>query len=270
MTSAGRGDPGALKRSEIMGLANQYIGVSGGYLGDFTYRTHAEFYAEYCDLEVDLADHQGTTRERFMEILSGLSTTDQAKMLRGALRRFPTGAVGAPATRTVEARRQFEQIASRIEAGQLVRGPAPDLTSDVVRRALADAEHLIGSSGAPSAVDRAHTALHGYLIAACDAAGIPYPEEPAMTALFKLLRRNHPALHQHGARASDIEHVLNACASIIDAMNPVRNKASVAHPNATLLGDEEARLVINVARTLLTYVDDRLRSSGATEETSRS
>jgi len=39
------------------------------------------------------------------------------------------------------------------------------------------------------------------------------------------------------------------------ALLPVRNRASVAHPNAELLGEPEARLVINVGRTLLDYLD---------------
>jgi hypothetical protein len=28
----------------VVRVVNDYIGVSGGYLGDFTYRTHQEFY----------------------------------------------------------------------------------------------------------------------------------------------------------------------------------------------------------------------------------
>jgi hypothetical protein len=34
----------------IIKIVNRYIGVEGGYLGDFTYRNHREFYPEYCDL----------------------------------------------------------------------------------------------------------------------------------------------------------------------------------------------------------------------------
>ena len=44
---------GGLTDAEIVRIVNRYIGVSGGYLGlpdRFTYRTHADFYAEYCDL----------------------------------------------------------------------------------------------------------------------------------------------------------------------------------------------------------------------------
>jgi hypothetical protein len=39
------------------------------------------------------------------------------------------------------------------------------------------------------------------------------------------------------------------------SLNPIRNNASVAHPNEELLNKEEAMLVINVTRTLLHYLD---------------
>ena len=52
--------------------------------------------------------------------------------------------------------------------------------------------------------------------------------------------------------------VLNASASILDALLPVRNQGSMAHPNAELLGEPEARLIINVGRTLLNYLDAKL------------
>lgn len=72
------------------------------------------------------------------------------------------------------------------------------------------------------------------------------------------LRSGHPKLADLGPRAQDVEKVLNSCASILDALLPVRNRASVAHPNAELLGEPEARLVINVGRTILDYLDARL------------
>jgi hypothetical protein len=72
----------SLTPQKVMKVVNRYIGVSGGYLGDFSYRTHAEFYPEYCDLDIDANTYSGTTRERFIEILSSRSPRDQAKILR--------------------------------------------------------------------------------------------------------------------------------------------------------------------------------------------
>ena len=93
---------GGLTEAEIVRIVNRYIGVSGGYLGlpdRFTYRTHAEFYAEYCDLSVDLSPFEGTTRETFMAALASLSSRDQAKVLRGLIERFPPDERGAPTSR---------------------------------------------------------------------------------------------------------------------------------------------------------------------------
>ena len=116
-------------------------------------------------------------------------------------------------------------------------------------------EALIQTSGAVSGVDRIHTTLHGYLRAACDVEDIVYGKDDSMTKLFKLLRQHHPALQELGSRSQDIERILQSSASIMDALNPIRNNASVAHPNEDLLNKEEAMLVINIVRSLLHYLD---------------
>lgn len=241
-----------------MRVVNRWIGVSGGYLGDFSYRTHSDFYPEYCDLDIDPYSVDGTTRERFISILGSLPPHDQAKVLRGVIERFPVTATDRPASRNDTSLAELNAIIQRLDGVAIERSATPRITSEIVTRALADAEALIASTGATSAVDRVHTAMHGYLIAVCGAAAVTPPSDASMTALFKLLRREHPKLSDLGPRSEEITKVLNACASILDAMNPVRNRASVAHPNQQLLADDEARLVISVSRTLLNYLDAKL------------
>lgn len=138
--------------------------------------------------------------------------------------------------------------------------PSTSVTIAVVERAISDAEILIYSSGATSAVDRIHTALHGYLLAVCDKAGILYGNDPSITELFKLLRQHHPSLQNLGPRSADIVKILRAFSSILDALNPLRNQASVAHPNLNLLEEKEAMLVINAAKTVLHYLNAKLES----------
>jgi len=138
-----------------------------------------------------------------------------------------------------------------------VASPAPKITSQVVETAIKDAEHLIQSRGAVNGLDRVHTTLHGYLLAACDDAGLIYGADPGVTDLFKLLKQ-HPALQATGPRAGDIDKILKAFSIVLDAMNPLRNRASLAHPNPTLLNEPEAMLVINAVRTILHYLDAKL------------
>jgi hypothetical protein len=244
-----------LARSEIMRLVNRYIGVQGGYLADFSYGSHADFYVDYCDLDIDPFQFEGTTRYRFIEILSTRSPRDQAKIIRGILEKYPPG---SDPRRTPELAAHFAEIASRLERGPMVQAPASLATSAVVRRAIDDVETLLAAGGPTSCVDRVHTALHGHLRHLCQAEGIEFTDDDTTVALLKKLRRDHPRLQDLGTREQDIQKVLNSAGNILDALNPVRNRASVAHPNTDLLGVEEARLVINIGRTLLSYLDEKL------------
>lgn len=76
-----------LTRIEIMKIVSREIGVARGFLGDYSDRTHADFYPEYCDLEIDPNMIEGTTRERFIAIIGNQSPRDQAKIVRGVLDR---------------------------------------------------------------------------------------------------------------------------------------------------------------------------------------
>lgn len=130
--------------------------------------------------------------------------------------------------------------------------------SEVVRRALFDAKELIRSTGAVSAVDRVHTALHGYLRDICDEESLVYPKDPSVQQLYKLIRTNHTAFSAAGPHEEDIKKISNSMAAALDAVNTLRNHASVAHPNEDLLDDVDATLVVNAARTLFNYVNSKI------------
>jgi hypothetical protein len=245
-----------ISRKEIFRLVNGYIGVSGGYLGDFSYRTHEEFYPEFCDLDINPSEIEGTTRQRFVAILERSSPDIQARIVRGILRKYPAGSAE---NRTGELHDELQRIAQRLE-GAPVAAAAPAITSETVARAIRDAEALIRESGATSGVDRIHTVLHGYLIAVCDSAGIEHPEDASLPRLLFLITKGHPKLQDRGPRADDVLKILRSFAAVVDALHPVRNKASLAHPNKLLLPEPEAMLVINAARTILNYLDAKLSS----------
>jgi predicted RNA-binding protein Jag len=243
-----------LTLGEILKLVNEYIGVSSGYLGDFTYRSHQEFYPQFCDVEVDVNDYEGTTRERFIKILQSSNNEAKAKIIAGVLKKYP---LGSEPHRTQQLFSHFSSLANNLRGVSPIPNPDLATASEVLKRVLADAETLIRQSGATSAVDRIHTALHSYLIAVCDKSGIAHDTDPSLTRLFKSLRKEHPTLIEVENGSEEIGRVLQACATIMDALNPLRNRLSVAHPNNQLLGDAEAMLVVNVTRTLLHYFDTK-------------
>ncbi|MBW3510610.1 abortive infection family protein [Janthinobacterium sp. NKUCC06_STL] len=130
--------------------------------------------------------------------------------------------------------------------------------SEVVRRALSDAKELIRSTGAISAVDRVHTALHGYLRDICDEESLSYPKDASAQQLYKVIRTNHPSFSAAGTHEEEIKRIGNSMAAALDAVNTLRNQASVAHPNADLLDEIDAKLAVNAARTLFNYVSGKI------------
>lgn len=181
-------------------------------------------------------------------------------------------------SRTPTERAAFDDLARTLnEIGQHVRfigvqlihdnspGPVPtpriENTSDVVERALFDAERMVTDGNPVNAVDRAHTALHGFLKQICTEAGLVCPTgDPSLTDFVKLLRTQHPKFLPKAHHGELAGNVMKATSAICDALNTIRNRASMAHANEKLLDDADAMLAINASRTILHYVHHRLQS----------
>lgn len=257
-------DDPRLTRKEIGRLVYNWIGVHDGYLGSFSYAKHDRFWLEVCDLSVGTAAYAGTTRACFEDTLFRAAPKDQAAVLRAILEDYPPLAAldpKQPKFRTEKLHREILSWISRLEMGTTSVEVALLSASETVQRALDDADSLMRTSGPQSAVDRVHTAMHGYLLSLCDDAGIVHGDRPTINQLFKVLRAEHPSLGSLGVRAADVAKMLGSMASILDALNPVRNNASMAHPNSTLVGEAEAVLFINTVRTLLTYLEAKQRDT---------
>jgi hypothetical protein len=160
-------------------------------------------------------------------------------------------------------RDQLEQHESQLlfdlGVSTLVVQSVPVLSaSQVVRTALADADALFQTNGAVSAIDRLHTALHGYLRSICEEAQMPIPEGASITTIFKALRTQHPRLNGTSQHGDEVARIVMAFASVVDAVNTLRNHASVAHPNEDLLAPAEAELTVNAVRTLFNYIVSKI------------
>ncbi|WP_432263010.1 abortive infection family protein [Cupriavidus sp. TMH.W2] len=131
----------------------------------------------------------------------------------------------------------------------------PQSPSEIVRVALEDALTLIQSPNGPaSAVDRLHTALHGYFREVCRRAGIEWERKESVTLLFRRLRDRHSAFKKAGPHADDVERILNNMGSTLDTLGKLRNHASVGHANEQLLDRIDATLVVNAVHTIFNYI----------------
>ncbi len=155
---------------------------------------------------------------------------------------------------------RFIGMEADTENSETISTPQLQTKSVAVIRALSDFEVLVSSQGGPvSGIDRIHTALHGYLKAVCDQAGIVYADDADITALFALIRDEHPKFRTQTPGTETATNILRGMARIIDTLNPLRNRHSMAHPSEELLDEPEALLAVNAVKSLLHYLNAKLR-----------
>lgn len=155
---------------------------------------------------------------------------------------------------------QYEIVGDQLiqNAGSVATPELSESVSTTVMKALGNAKALIGNVDSSSAIDRAHTALHGYLVQLCTDNNITLPNDPTVSKAFKELRNLHPALQPSGNRSDEVTRVLHSFASSIDAFSTLRNKASLAHVNE-LLETPEATATVNAMYTIFRYIQDSIQ-----------
>jgi hypothetical protein len=142
-----------------------------------------------------------------------------------------------------------------------VPSPAPKSASAAVRLSLADAEMLISGGNFIGAVDRIHTALHGYIVHLCLGIGLSEVSDSLeLTKAIKLLRERHPKLGSTSPHNHHVVSVLKAVTSICATLGTLRNHGSLAHPNPALVDEADAELAVNSARTILIYLNKKVDS----------
>jgi hypothetical protein len=130
-----------------------------------------------------------------------------------------------------------------------------------VQQALDEADTLLRGSNAVGAVDRAHTALDGYLRSICFKAGLLGNIKTCdLITAFKIIREQHPKFSVACAQNKEIKGISNSIAAIVDKVSTIRNNATLAHPNPNLLDTPEAMLSINVCRTIMHYVHSKVEA----------
>ncbi|MFP3378920.1 abortive infection family protein [Bacillus sp. SIMBA_069] len=260
-----------LEQKEVYSVVS-YIGVNGGYLGDFSYASHADFYPSYCGLGINPYDYSGTTRERFIQILGNCSPENQAKILVGVLEKYPLGYHEDLLDREVIKKFDYEkkvelheniikwsnelQGKGLVELGKLVND------FEYVKEVLNHAETLINQHSFSSAIDRVHAALHGYLKEICKNEGITFSKtDPKIQDLWSEIKQNHPKFKVNVKEYyKPINQCVDAISKAIHNINDIRNQLSYSHPNEEILEENEAKLVINLSRVLLQYIDDKITS----------
>lgn len=245
-----------------------YIGVNGGYLGNFSYSTHAEFYPLYCGLDIDPYEYNGTTRQRFIKILSESNSRDQSKILSGVLQKYPLDYFEDMLQEEIITPKDYknkvrlhEKITQWIKQlkGEIIDQGNLKHDIEFVKEVLLQADTLIANHSYSSAVDRVHTALHGYIKELCDEQNISFEEQNVkIQDMWGKLKIEHPSFNiDIKEHQRPINQTVNAIGRFLENMNDIRNRHGFSHPNDDIIEEHEANFIINLSRALLYYIDSK-------------
>lgn len=136
--------------------------------------------------------------------------------------------------------------------------------SDTIKKAVEDAEFFIKEGKYDSAVDRVHTAFHGYLQQLLDEHKVTYNKKEDIAALYSKLHDLYGKSIQPSDVASRIKTIVRSGAGMINAVNELRNNNTIVHPNGLLIQKREAQLVIGLTKAMLDYIEEIEQSLATT------
>ncbi len=126
--------------------------------------------------------------------------------------------------------------------------------TDIISKAIEDAENFMSDGKYDSAFDRVHTAFHGYLRKKLDDLGETYEESDTLNQLYNKLHS-----YVGDSMASDqsalMKTALRSASGVINSVNDFRNRYSLAHPNDSIISVREAQLCIRLVKDLSDYIE---------------
>ncbi len=130
-------------------------------------------------------------------------------------------------------------------------------TTEVIEKAIVDAEAFMTDGKYTSAFDRIHTALMGYFRKKLNDLSVTYEESDTLGQLYNKIHE-YVAQNMTTNVSGLIKTAIRSSSGIISSINELRNRHSLAHPNDDLISDKEAKLCINMAKILSDYIESIL------------
>lgn len=156
--------------------------------------------------------------------------------------------------------RQGDNYLTHVDIGILVEHyEVIDFSSisltEVISKAIADAELLMEQGKYDSAFDRIHTAFHGYLRKVLDNKQVGYEESDTLSQLYTKLHTEVSANIGSTEIAELVRKSLRSASGVIAAINEMRNRHSLSHPNDDLLQKREAEFAIKLVKDMSDYIN---------------
>lgn len=128
--------------------------------------------------------------------------------------------------------------------------------SDVIAKAINDAEQFMMVGKYDSAFDRMHTAFHGYLRKILDNKAVKYEESDTLTQLYTKLHDKVATEIGSPEIAELVKKTMRSSSGAIAAINEMRNRHSLSHPNDYIIDKREAEFAIRIIKNISDYINE--------------
>lgn len=164
------------------------------------------------------------------------------------------------AARTAYVNHLFDEIIASLSAS-VNSGTPLDFSpfysiSEAIDTAIKDANTLIKEGSFVSAIDRIHTAFHGYLESLLNKHGVEYNKSDTVQTLYSKLHSYYEDSIEPKEIATIVKTLLRGASGIVNSINDIRNTYSVSHPNEDLVHDREAKLMAKLVLDVVQYIED--------------
>jgi len=241
-------------------IIEQVLDMGGGYVLDFSNRTFAEFFADL-DVEIEPEDAGRSKANRLRAFLRAASTAECARVLH-ALLEYRGEREGDEGRASLK---KYRAIVSRLEgiAVPLSDAPAgPDvLTLQYVRELSEKAERRLASSDLEGAITVSRTlveAVLGELEFRLTGAKGTYSGDlqRQYKAVAKILR-----IDDADDRVDEgFKQIARGLVQIVNGLATIRNMASDGHARHVRPADRHARVAVNSAKTVASFLVEVYRA----------
>ena len=241
----------------------EFLGMGGGYVLDFSNRTFREFIHDSIGLDIDdvAIGGNGSKAWRLRHFWSEQPDYIVGKLLKDMIQSVESqeqledfGVVRYGVKRTEAHKAEVMKIAERL----LQSAPVGDTKVIAVLSKREEFDRLakgvldsINKNDPESGLDRLHTFTITYIRSLCEKHRVPVDrDEPLHSLKGKYVKK----LKERGLIESEMtERILKSSISVLEHFNDVRNNMSLAHANP-VLNRAESLLIFNHVTSLITFI----------------
>ena len=127
--------------------------------------------------------------------------------------------------------------------------------TETIKRSLNEADVLMNQQKYDQAFTLIHTAFTGYLRNILNEKGIQYNERDTLNQLYNMIHNSIQSEISSPEIADLVKAIIRGNTGSISAINEIRNRHTLAHPNEVIIEKREAEFAIKIIKILTDYIN---------------